>query len=583
MLGRGSLLLVSLAALWTAAVLAVGVEGNFPLSDDWAYAHVVRSLCSGGGLDLLPWTGATLLAQVLYGWGACKIAGFSYDVLRLTTLAASIAGVGAFYFVLRRLEARETTAVAGAALLAFSPLWFHLSFTFMTDVPFAAFGLVATALYLRGLQAPSRAALVAGSLAAAAAFLIRQHGLWIAMAAGLAALPALQPRDSAPPRPAASRLADGVCAGALPLLVACVWTLWAMLGSDVPQAVQNKVAETSLASGLVLADVAFRSLVTLGFLFLPWAVTARWSEPHERRLFAAAMLALSATAAFAFFHNGATMFYLPNILHPRWIGALTTRDAFFLRMPFEPTASSALLCALTVASVGSAAALLTRLAATTRGLWRADANIRKPRLVLFALLALLLSWLGSLLQAHYYFDRYLMLIFPLAVACCVAGGSQARCGVAFATVLAAMTTFSVAGTHDYMEFHRARWDLLGALEAGGITADEVDGGFEYNAERLAAELGTSPSDAQARPGQAPTVKSWWWVVDDEWIIALGPLDGYVEEERNQYPRWLAPGQGHVLALRRQDAPQARRADDPSKAQSDRPHASGQPQPHGEEQ
>lgn len=151
----------------------------------------------------------------------------------------------------------------------------------------------------------------------------------------------------------------------------------------------------------------------------------------------------------------------------------------------------------------------------------------------------------------------------------MAGGSQIRGGVAFAAALAAMTIFSVAGTHDYIEFHRARWDLLAALEARGITARQIDGGFEYNAERLAAELGTSPSDAQARPGQAATVKSWWWVIDDEWIIALGPLDGYVEEERREFPRWLAPGQGHVVALRRRDDPQAQHANEKSSAPAKR--------------
>ena len=63
-------------------------------------------------------------------------------------------------------------------------------------------------------------------------------------------------------------------------------------------------------------------------------------------------------------------------------------------------------------------------------------------------------------------------------------------------------------------------------------------------------LQTAPSDAEARRGQAESKKSWWWVVDDEWIVAFGELDGYAAAKSRTYSRWLPWREDSVLGLRR---------------------------------
>jgi hypothetical protein len=164
--------------------------------------------------------------------------------------------------------------------------------------------------------------------------------------------------------------------------------------------------------------------------------------------------------------------------------------------------------------------------------------------------ALLLSALGSLLQAHYYFDRYLLVLVPLAAAALAASPRGLGTGPAFAVPALLLGVWGVAGTHDYMQWNRARWDLLQGLEARGVDARRIDGGMEYNGDRLAAVLGTAPTDADARRGQPASRKSWWWVVDDEFVIAFSDLEGYSITEEREWTRWLPPGQGRVLLLQR---------------------------------
>ena len=68
--------------------------------------------------------------------------------------------------------------------LASSPLFFKLSLTFLSDVPFVAVTLVATLFYTRALRDERWSSWLAASLAASAAIFIRQFG--IALVGGIA-------------------------------------------------------------------------------------------------------------------------------------------------------------------------------------------------------------------------------------------------------------------------------------------------------------------------------------------------------------------------------------------------------------
>jgi 4-amino-4-deoxy-L-arabinose transferase-like glycosyltransferase len=562
---RGAAFLVVLA-LWLSALAAVGIRGEFPLSDDWAYAHVVRSLVEGRGFDFLPWTGASLVFQALYGAAVSKLAGFSYETLRLTTLVVSAAGIASTYGLLREMGAESPAAAAGAATVALSPLWFNLSLTFMTDVPFAAVATISAWLYARAFRRDSRTGLLAAGVVAAAAFLIRQHGVWIAGAAALAAI-AVRPRSNDGIR---SRMLDVAAALVMPIAAVAAYSLWVLTSAVVPLALHNKIDEAAGVSALTIANAAFRGVATVGFLLLPWAAALGAGRGRQQRdiastrqwrVFASAFVVLLAVAVFLYVREGATMFYLSNMLGDFWIGPMTTRDVQFLAHRPVPDAGLLFHVGLTVVSLASAAALIAGTAAplgTAPPLGTAAPAKDAPALqredhrrgVVFCVLALVLSALGSLAQAHYFFDRYLIVLMPLAMATTVALSPPLRIGPAFASTLAILSIYAIAGTHDYMEWNRARWGLLAGLESRGITARSIDGGVEYNGERLAAELRTSPTDVEARRGQPESRKSWWWVVDDEWIVALSPLDGYREEDFRTFTRWLPPGEGRVLVLRR---------------------------------
>jgi hypothetical protein len=525
------------AAICTAAVWAIGPQGNFPLSDDWSYAWATRSLCQGEGLDLLPWTGASLLFQAWYGALACKVAGFSFETLRATTLVVALLGVMTGYASLVSGRAGAVAAAFGALAVAFNPLYTNLAFTFMTDVPAAAIGLVAAACYTRSDRGERLAWVIAGSILCSAAALIRQPLALVGLAAALAFL-------TTSPSPIAGRIRNAAIAVTPPFAALFAWWLLIASPSDAPAAVSNKVNEALALTWLMLANIGFKALLTTGLLSLPIAAALPLAENgHHRRWLIACTFFLGGVATFLWFHEGSLMFYLPNVLYDFGVGARTTRDVAFLALGEPFSLGSTFRIALTALAVGSTAHLLVAVGIRARELLTGKAAI-------FSWAAILIAG-AALLQSVYFFDRYLLACL-LPLNCALLLSRNVRIGPVAMGALAALALFGTAGTHDHMEWNRARFSLVEQLKAQGFGPRQIDAGMDLNGWELAAELDTWPSDQQARPGQRSSLKSWWWVDDDEWVLAFRELDGYRSIYQQPFTKWLPPSQGMIHALQRSE-------------------------------
>jgi hypothetical protein len=169
----------------------------------------------------------------------------------------------------------------------------------------------------------------------------------------------------------------------------------------------------------------------------------------------------------------------------------------------------------------------------------------------FVAVALVLTFAGTLLQARYYFDRYLVLVLPFAIATTLVMLRDAAVRAGAWALAAALALYGVAGTHDYLARHRSRAALLASLADRGVPPTAIDGGMEFNAWHLAPILRTAPTDAAARPGKPLGARSWWWVVDDQWLLASRPLPGYRVARVQPFARWLPPGEGRVFLLERE--------------------------------
>src|SRR4051794_14269705 len=173
---------------FVGVLLLIPPGHEYPIIDDWIYAGSVQNQLTTGAFSMPPQSQANLAGLTLWGTLWARVFGLSYTTLTAATLALGLVGLLAFYGLARRVDVPPAGALLGTALLGFNPLFLHLSYSFMTDVPFLALVLVACYGYVRGLQAPAGARglvwLWEAGLFIGWAFLIRQFALLAPLAFG---------------------------------------------------------------------------------------------------------------------------------------------------------------------------------------------------------------------------------------------------------------------------------------------------------------------------------------------------------------------------------------------------------------
>ena len=111
----------------------------------------VLNLLKRGALELSNWGAPNLFSHVIWGSLFAKIFGFSFTVLRFSTLCLGLVSILSFYEIFRELKLPPRMGVHAALVLAGSPLFLLLSNTYMSDVSYCAFGLLACLFLIKAL------------------------------------------------------------------------------------------------------------------------------------------------------------------------------------------------------------------------------------------------------------------------------------------------------------------------------------------------------------------------------------------------------------------------------------------------
>src|SRR5262249_47520238 len=122
------------------AVLALVLSPfqNTPFIDDWVFAWPVEELLQHGQLKFLEYNLSVNVPGVLWAALFCLPFGFSFTALRVSTWVLALSSLCGLYLTLRDLGVSRRDSLLGTASLGLYPIFFILSFTFMTDVPFVA-------------------------------------------------------------------------------------------------------------------------------------------------------------------------------------------------------------------------------------------------------------------------------------------------------------------------------------------------------------------------------------------------------------------------------------------------------------
>jgi hypothetical protein len=532
--------IAALLAVWIVAIVVVDPRGDFPLNDDWTYGLMVRRLIDEGVFRPHEWSAPNTLSQALWGAAAAALAGFSFTALRLSTLALGGAAMVGVYLLARTRQASRRSAVVAALTLAAGPVFFALSYTFMTDVPFTAFAVLAMLGFAPAL-AGNLGGLALGCAFMLATVLCRQSGIVLPLAFGLATLgfgagtPAARAGRALLPL-----LISGLALGAFSLYLARDAAAHGVGVGDVI-AVWGMRKNPPAALRLV-RDNLFVALLYCGLFLAPAVLhaSAAWRATLQRPRWYDAIAAITAALVLAVLWSWQRgMPFRGNVLIASGLGPITLHDLYIRGLPNDGPLPRTFWMAVTAVTIVGAALLVAQLAAAAATVRRAHAAERGARALLLLGAAGYLAAVCVVIP----FDRYyLPLVALLAAALAPPAPARTRRATSAAAyaLLAALLVFSIAGTRDYLSWNRARWQALHQLtDVDGVSPHRIDGGPEFNGPRLYSW--------DYRPQRG---KSWWWVDDDEFIIAMGPVPGYSIHRRYPYSRWLPPGTGEIVVLHR---------------------------------
>jgi 4-amino-4-deoxy-L-arabinose transferase-like glycosyltransferase len=440
---------------------------NSPFIDDWAYAWSVEHLLRTGELKILDWAVSQNVAQVLWGALFCAPFGFSFTALRLSTWVTSLGALLGLYTLLREVGVRRVDTLVAVAMVAFYPVYFILSFSFMTDVPFVAAVTWFFASLVRALKRHSSRALAAAVLFACLAVAIRPVGVFLAGVLLLAPWPA-----STGWRAALRRLA----VAAAPVVV-LVLLMLARPALTAPRADLTWIHGSwpwrmeTFKFGLGAADLPAwlamnLTLVagTLGVALAPLALGSL-SRENARAALPGGLLAAAALTGELFLREGIGGPLDPEFTWSlRELGAtealvppLTTSPVRSLRWALPAMFTATVLVALALAPL-----VRKRPPAEAKSLvWGA--------LGYFALSTVL--WL--------FYDRYVLPLVVIAVALRLATEGIPRPRLALAGV-ALVATVSGVGTWDHLRYSHALWDAVAWARQAGIEERQLDGGYIVN-------------------------------------------------------------------------------------------------------
>jgi hypothetical protein len=540
---------IGIVFTWILIFFLIDHTGEFPLIDDWAYAHGVSDLLHDGVLKISDWVAMTQVAHLFAGYTWSLLFGYSLQHLREFTILIGCIGslvmfMGSGYFT-KSLQLR----LIGTAIFMFNPIWIYLSYTFMTDVPFTALFIGLMVLIYRWMSKPNHYLWILVLVLGSVLVLIRQTGLGIGLSFLLWVV-------LMPPEERKKYILSAILLAIVQVATLMFYEYWM---SSVG-ALSTRYHSASSLSWILSRDWWFIRAVYYGVIQL-----------HYVSMFMIAMFPISVwllnnkrvsilPEKMSVFRYGATALIIVGIggiigtdilMNPRYTHLMqydTVGHVMTIDFTYELLTFSANYKWIWVLIFGIS---LFNLAAFVQIGWgKMSVFATKFHLSSEPWIwpALILSGYAVFISiGQFVFDRYMLLHLPLAIWVVLSLFEKyeirtippAILGLSSVFLMLSLS-FGVVGTHDSLEWNRVRFGALAGLEHRGIPPTKIDGGAEYNSWKRTGPM-------------RPLIfgdKSWWYVADDEYAIALNELPGFERIEAHPFDVWYGLKSDTIWVVRR---------------------------------
>ncbi|MDP2363390.1 MAG: glycosyltransferase family 39 protein [Ignavibacteria bacterium] len=544
---RKDLLVVSIIIVcWISLILLSDVRGNFPLNDDWSYAYSAKTFSEEGRIELTGWASMPIVTQIFWGSLFCSFGGFSFEALRLSTIVLSIIGIIFCYLIFNESTKRLYLKFVSTCLIAINPIYFLLSSTFMTDIPFFTLSLISTFLFLRFFKTENKYLFLIGFLFIVAASFIRQIGVLVLLSFALTY--SLNKNNSLQKK---IYLILSVL-----ILILLLFLSQYLIKSAVDNPLVNNHRTDKLLDAFSIVNIfglipllknSVFALIYIGLFIFPFLTNHSFilikKYSFTKSKFYLTIFTFSVIILIPLITFNKLLPLRPNILWKYGLGPATLKDVDILELSHIDQIPQTILILLTLAGIiGAVLIISTIFLHFKENKFKEQIYSDRPSVFIFITVCLTLI----ILCLSNFYDRYLLQMLPLVIFLVLKTYSKeiaARNHFAekFSyLILALITLFTVYETQNYFSWNRCRWESIKYLTDDlKINADNIDGGFEFN--------GWIGYDPKYIPTES---KSWWWVKDDAYLVSFGELENYTVIKKFEYHSFLKTK--YLYALKREN-------------------------------
>lgn len=529
-----SIALFILLIIWGIGLFFVRPFGDFPLNDDWVYGLATKYFYEKNEFYPIPWSATSLLSNVIWGWSFVKFFGFSFDILRMSTLIAALLGSWSSYYLLFNISKSKIISFIGSFALLSNPIFFGLSFTFMTDVFCLTAIILSMIFYINSFQNKFNTLNLFGStFFSVIAVLSRQTSLIIPLAYFLTCFILSNKK----------KFSLEIFMAFFPFLISLLSFLLLEYGLKIhgrlPTMTINGVAdffESFIKPFTLISHLPRRAipmLFYLGLFSLPILILLQWKKVNLNKKYFGLILII-----IALFNGIRLMPTVNNIISNYGMGPITTRDVYFLGINKPYAISNFFWFFISICSLIGATLIIYLIPEAIKKLRKLD--LMRKKIVVFQILNIIGYFVFFLIFPYY--DRYLLIFIPTLWSIFYILFLNKK--TSFKNIFISLTItfgflcYSAVTTKDYFNFNIARWNLLNSLiKEEKISTKDIDGGYEFN--------GLYNYDRALK-------SSNWWVINDKYLISLGPVYGYHEYKKIEYMHIL-PKYNQTIYLLKKDS------------------------------
>jgi hypothetical protein len=500
-----------LVLLWIVMIFIVNPIGNFPLNDDWQYARPAMFLADKGYYFSPDGYSPIIVVQVLWGSLFCLPGGFSFTALRISVLVLGLIGVLTFYSLVNSISRNKHISFLGSLLLVANPIYFSLSNTFMTDVPFLAFAIISIYLFFKSLETSKPIFLIAATIAVVLATLIRQFGMVIPIAYFIASLFKQKPK---PLQFVINILPTIVAFSAFKLTL--IWLKH--IGSEFHPYYGNGDLISNPGQYLFHAyDRIGIILYYTGTFLLPFTIYqagAFFKDLSIKKLLITVSLIFVSFPSLIYVWKRVP---IENIINAGSIGPTTLREQHYWCMPRIDNIPHFSSMFSLVGFIGSILLLLQIGSVINKFYITYKSRDTKIDAIRFIFIISCVGMYALLMFfPEFLFDRYLLIFTPLFfLFICkepIITAMRLPAAIISSAFIVFFVLFSSIGTHDYLAWNRSRWEAWNyAVDTLKVNPNHMDGGYECTGW----VLGQGYEPITGRPKY-----------DNEYLLTFGEEPGY---------------------------------------------------------